>query len=183
MVSKKEYSELLKVVKKTVKKDRIWLERRADVTYISDGHWIFAIHNMIYDSLFYELGVTLQHDDSFIVCDKQHDRVTKNENNTMLSKMFIDNMDYNLPTTETAKYTTVKIQCGDKLVDVFKTENNLIAIDSRFIDMVKSTPFFGAMCYSCGDKIYSPIMFRNDIYGALLLPINCNVREVLENLL
>lgn len=99
-------------------------------------------------------------------------------------------LDFANSDTEPCKPTTVSILCGDKQTRVFKSDSSLGVVNADYLQVLEDVgcSMYFEVAKSLTGEIKTPIgevtVANGDVYHCnMVLPINCNVKGVLEEVL
>lgn len=134
-----------------------------------------------------------------VLVSNGHLIVTVSDADFEASKQYLDNLEENdrlarvaldLNDTVQVKLTTVSILCGDTLARVIKADNALGVVNEEYLKVLQDVgcSMYMVMQKPTSEMIKTPmvecVVANNKVYHCnAVLPIHCNVRDVLENVL
>ena len=134
-----------------------------------------------------------------VLVSNGHLIVTVSSEDFEANKQYLDNLEENdrltsvaldLKDTVKVKLTTVSILCGDTLARVIKADNALGVVNEEYIEVLQDVgcSMYMVMQAPTSERIKTPmvecVVANNKVYHCnAVLPICCNVRDVLENVL
>lgn len=170
---KTNYKRVIKTINKLGNK-KFFIQYVKNTVFVSQGHFIIAIPVSDFEEYKSELKGSIEEID--------------------LLKIFYDNMD---GTEVDMTMTTVQIDFdwNTKSARVFKNKDIIMAVNEQFVDMIRDTIYQDRLATECKARSRkSPLFYADKIYnietckwevigGFALLPINMDVRDVLNNVL
>jgi hypothetical protein len=134
-----------------------------------------------------------------VLVSNGHVIVTVSNEDFEANKQYLDNLEeydrlvnvaLDLKDTVQVKLTTVSILCGDTLTRVVKADNALGVVNEEYIKVLQDVgcSMYMVMQTPTTEKIKTPmvecVVAYNKVYHCnAVLPICCNVRDVLESVL
>lgn len=163
---KTNYKRAMKNLYKVKKSRYIYYQYVGNVTLVSDGSCIITVPSIDFEAY---------KDEAFGKAEILQ--------NNKLSEMLRDMVNRDCTAS---KLTTILINITkDKLCRVFKVNNELVAINEAYVDVVRDTIHGDCLAYAYGTDGKSPIfkidMLSDMTTGFAILPINCNVKDVLNS--